>query len=254
MPHCAFCSRDATLSGEHIWSKWMRNLFTGKSFTFVSRDEKDEITKQRRTRGIDLTAKVVCKLCNETWLSDIEANHARPALTDLILGRLDIPVDKTRANDIALFAFKTAVVVDYMRRGLPFFSRKLRYAFARSRSIPPDVHMWLARFLSEGRRGGLLYRDWPEGTLGATGLRIKLYACTYAVGHFVFQVVSARYTLGTPPFSPEPSFNGLAVPFWPAIPERFYWPPADVLRTKRDFDLFAERWRAIRLNVDKFEA
>jgi hypothetical protein len=39
MSTCAFCSKAAKISGEHIWSQWMRELFPSKRFRFFQRDE-----------------------------------------------------------------------------------------------------------------------------------------------------------------------------------------------------------------------
>jgi hypothetical protein len=74
---------------------------------------------------------------------------------------------------------------------------------------------------------------------------VELNVCTYAVGHFVFQVV-AGITSNVLQFEPQDKFDTLSVPFWPAIPsEGKRWPPSDVLRGKADFDRYAVRWGTI---------
>ena len=109
-------------------------------------------TEQRFPRAkLDWKAKVVCETCNSTWMSEIESQHAKPSMSDLISGKLDIPIDLPRAASIAVFAFKSVVVVDHMARGrMPFFSQFARYAFARTHTIPANVNMWLAGFLPMG--------------------------------------------------------------------------------------------------------
>jgi hypothetical protein len=60
----------------------------------------------------------------------------------------------------------------------------------------------------------------------------------------MFQVVAER----KPPFlavSPIPGHGQLAVPFWPRIPTGFVWPPDSILKTTRDFQEFATRWRRL---------
>lgn len=47
---------------------------------------------------LDWKAKVVCEKCNNTWMSDIENNHAKPAVTDLIVGKVDVPIPRSRAR------------------------------------------------------------------------------------------------------------------------------------------------------------
>ncbi len=224
----------------------MRELFPSKRFRFIQRNEHGEIIRTWNPPDIDLTAKVVCEPCNNGWMSDLESQHARPAMRDLIVGDKGITVSQSRANSIAIFAFKTAVIVDHMSRNhVPFFRRSIRQKFAKRLEIPPHVRMWFAGFLPIG--SGLVQSTYFQGSVDPK-LRIPLHICTYAVGHLIFQVVSARFHSHMPSFSPLGGFEYLAIPFWPTIPKRIRWPPQDVLRTQRQFGQFSERWGAITLN------
>ena len=220
----------------------MRKLFKSKKFRFRQRDEEGEVVKEWRSQKIDLTANVVCKGCNEGWMNNLEQQHAKPAMSDLIVGRKISELSQSRANSIALFAFKSAIVIDRMRRdGQPFFRRSIRHGFARTLQIPDGVQMWLAGFLPMG--SGRFNTYYGEASLQDME-RLKLYVCTYGVGHFVFQVVAVR-TIGIPSFGPHPGFEYVGVPFWPEVPPRTSWPPGEVLRTRTDFEKFSERWGAI---------
>src|SRR3954468_13090910 len=122
MPPCAFCPYSAKLSAEHIWSEWMRDLLPIKRFRFYRRDENRVPVTTWNKSNLDVTAKVVCKRCNEGWMSDLESSHAKVALQPLILGDQHITISEKRSRSLALFAFKTAVVIDHMGRdGNPFF-------------------------------------------------------------------------------------------------------------------------------------
>lgn len=242
MPYeCAFCPATAKLSGEHLWSNWTHSIFKGKNFTFIQRDSEGEPISIWRSQAVNLRAKVVCKPCNEGWMSNLEFRHAKPALSDLIAGNEITPITQSRADSVAIFAFKTAVVIDHMRRDTPFFRRSIRHKFARTLTIPDNVQMWLAGFLPMGSGR---FRTYYSNSPNSVGARIKLYVCSYSVGHFIFQVVAAR-SIGIPSFRPRPGFEHLAIPFWPKIPMGISWPPQDVLRTRIDFDKFSERWGAI---------
>src|SRR5271169_3869635 len=192
---CAFCSTTADISGEHLWSAWMDALFPGKK-RFTVKNEKGEVTAQWDKPALDWKANVVCGRCNSTWMSKIENDHAKPALTDLILDKLDIPIAESRANSIALFAFKSAVVFNHLRPVAdPFFPQSARHNFREVRAIPGNVRMWMAGFLPVGK--GEVQTVYHNGAL-PNGNRIRLYVCTYAVGHFVFQVLAARQGGFTP--------------------------------------------------------
>ncbi len=222
----------------------MDALFPGKK-RFKLRNEKGEVVHERISKSLDWTAKVVCADCNNTWMSAIENDHAKPAMTDLISGKVDIPIDEARAQSIALFAFKTAVVFDHMQRNQePFFPGTIRHRFRESIAIPPTtVKMWMAGYLPTAK--GEVLTFYSQGNLTPTN-RLRLYVCTYAVGHFVFQVVAQRQQ-GFIPLGPAADYSGMAIPFWPTseLPKGFIWPPKAILRTVKDFSDFSERWRTI---------
>ncbi len=219
----------------------MDNLFPGtKKFTI--RNEKGEITDQWQMPALDWKAKVVCEPCNNGWMSDIESQHAEPALRDLILGKLDIPITQSRARSIALFAFKSAVVFNHMRTaGEPFFPQSVRQGFRDTLTIPDSVNMWMAGFLPIGK--GEVHACYHDGAVG--GHSIKLYVCTYAVGHFVFQVLAVNQDGLRSIASRRQGFEQVAVRFWPTLPADLQWPLADVLRTVGDFDRYSTRWQDV---------
>jgi hypothetical protein len=241
MPECAFCPHSAKLTAEHIWSVWMRQLFSGRTFRFIKRDLEGNIARVWKDDEIDIKAHVVCKACNEGWMSHLESQHAKTALTDLIIGDKELIISHPQAQAIARFAFKTAVVVDHMKRdGNLFFPRTARHHFAKSLKIPRNVRIWFAGYLPMG--SGNLLPFWYEDSF-PDGHYLKLYVCTYAVGHFVFQLVAAEVK-GITELRPRDSFEDLSIPLWPNLPSGIKWPPvANVLRTRGDFNRFAERWR-----------
>ena len=103
--------------------------------------------------GLDMRANVVCRDCNNTWMSDIEHHHAKPAMSDLILGKRVEEITAAQAHSISLFAFKTAVITNHM---LPedeeFFDISQRYAFRESLFIPPKVGMYVLEVFPLGMR------------------------------------------------------------------------------------------------------
>lgn len=219
----------------------MGRLFPTKKIRFVQRDEKYNVVKTWTSPEVDLTTKVVCKECNEGWMSNLEDRHAKPAMTDLILARDHISVSPSRAMAVARFAFKTAVVVDHMVKGEPFFEAGIRHHFAKSLTIPRNVRMWMTGYLP--LVGGRLSANYHERSF-EDGRSLEMYVCTYAVGHLMFQVVAANL-IGLPSFEAQ-GFEHSAVPFWPTIPGGVVWPPAYAIK-RSDFEPFSERWGKIRL-------
>jgi len=78
------------------------------------------------------------------------------AVTDLIAGKMDIPIDQSRAYSIGLFAFKTAVNLEHLNRtrSARFFPREARYRFKQTLTIPPNVTMWMGYLPHPPRRAG----------------------------------------------------------------------------------------------------
>lgn len=237
---CAFCLNTAKLTAEHLWPNWMNDLFPSKK-RFKTKNEKGEIVREWSSDKLDWKARVVCETCNNTWMSDIES-RAKSAMSNFILGKPG-PIPQLCTDSIALFAFTTAVIFDHVRRDRePFFSRSVRYGFRESFAIPSSVKMFMAGFLPGGK--GHVHTCYHEGALYATD-RFMLYVCTYAVGHFVFQVVGQNRQ-GYTKVTLEPrEFQPFAVEFWPWVPGGASWPPAHVLQTAADFDSFSTRWRVV---------
>lgn len=243
MKECAFCPETANLSLEHLWSDWMNDLFPGKK-RFTRKNEKGEIISQFISPDLNWKARVVCKKCNNTWMSQIEQQHAKPAMTDLITGKVEIEISNSRARSLALFAFKTAVVFDHVARTRPpFFERSDRHRFATSLVIPNNVGMWMAGFLPVGK--GEVHTCYHKGEL--SNRRLEMYVCTYAVGHLTLQIVAAKS--GNWTIAPTPGFEYSAIPFWPSLPKGIVWPVAQVLKNVPDFDTFSARWRNVSVRV-----
>ncbi len=241
MKECAFCSETANLSLEHLWSDWMNDLFPGKK-RFTRKNEKGEIISDYIAPSLNWKARVVCEKCNNTWMSQIEQHHAKPAMADLITGAVEVDFSSSRARSLAIFGFKTAVVFDHVsRKRQPFFDRAARHQFAKSLIIPRNVAMWMAGFLPIGK--GEVHSCYHDGEFN--NRRLEMYVCTYAVGHLTLQIIAAKD--GNWTIAPTPGFEYLAIPFWPTLPKRIIWPAASVLRTVADFDAFSRRWEVVEI-------
>lgn len=215
----------------------MNELFPGKK-RFTNKNEHGEIVADWSSRKLDRKARVVCGSCNNTWMSDIES-RAKSAMSNFILGKQG-SMSQSCADSIALFAFKSAVVFDHIRRDRePFFSRSARQSFRESYTIPASVRMFMAGFLPHGK--GHIHTRYHEGALPSTD-RIALYVCTYAVGHFVFQVVGQKQHGHTKVTLQPREFRSFAVEFWPQVPDAASWPPAAVLQTVDELGSFSSRW------------
>jgi hypothetical protein len=240
MKECGFCDYTGKMSAEHIVSEWMRGLFPGP----IRARYGD--AKEFKTDSMDWKTRVVCAKCNNTWMSNIESQHAKPVLTPLMRGVVNLPIGLAESRSIALFAFKTAMVLDLANRDrTPFYSRRIRHAFKEHGNIPPSVQMWLCGYA--GHRGGGQVRTLYHEGRTADGYTAQMYACTCAFGHFVFQVLGVKQIgefsfRSLAPFKPD-----LAVPFWPRLVRNFVWPHRVALKSRDEFIAFSDRWQKVEI-------
>jgi hypothetical protein len=63
------------MTAEHIWSDWMGRLFSPYKGTYQVEWGLGEQGKKWKSKSVDAVANVVCKPCNEGWMSDIDREH-----------------------------------------------------------------------------------------------------------------------------------------------------------------------------------
>jgi hypothetical protein len=247
MKLCAFCLRAAKMSGEHMWSAWIERLFadfTGRySFkTLVS----EGVTKHWKSGSINLKAHVVCEPCNNTWMSDIDA-EAKMTMKDMIRCAAHVTLLRRGIASIATFAFKTAVVADHVRPDRrPFFSHSARKRFATTLEIPTGVQMWLAAFRGAHLLSGRYTMHYAKVRSGRFK-GFELYIFTYVAGFLGLQVTGWRWASiakrrrFTPVLAQDPAFGPVAVPFWPSDGTPVVWPPPAHF-DDQSVEIFANRW------------
>ncbi len=224
----------------------MNALFPPTKVTFAKIEANGSASRQWQMSGLNMKANVVCKSCNETWMSNIETGHAKPAMSELILGKPVNEITNERARSIAIFAFKTAVITNHMAPSEDeFFTTSQRHKFRKSLRIPRRVGMYLvglspnATNATGGMRSTNVYfpdRQSPELTLNV---------CSFHVGQLGFQVVSAKHRTAITEIESLPTPPDLTTMFHPSIMPGVSWPRTNVL-AQGDFDNFAHRWNSIK--------
>jgi len=148
------------MSAEHIWPAWMVELFPKGKYSAgikVDYQRQEVLDKSWTMNDVTHKAKVVCKPCNNGWMSTIE-DAARPILVPLIekpLGKrpLNIYAQSVLANWAALHA----MVFDRVRNpDSSYFSVEERQAFANSSKMRKPIshtHVWVALLPDMGGMG-----------------------------------------------------------------------------------------------------
>ena len=193
---------------------------------------------------MDLTAKVVCKRCNETWMSDIEA-QIKASFSQIIRDGSSASILHRGVSLLAAFAFEKAVISDHLHlKDEPFFKSADRYRFRESLVIPGGVQMWLAAYRGRGPFR-LHFKRHTEFDLRFRG-DLELLPFTYVAGHLVIQLVAMKWkdklnARPLPRIESGTSFDSAAVEFWPPDGFPVSWPPSDYF-DDQTITIFAERF------------
>jgi hypothetical protein len=257
MRKCAFCSSEAKLTGEHVWSAWIGKLLASKSSKQFNVSRKYRNADDARTwtqRTIDHKTKVVCKSCNEGWMSDLEG-AAKATLSGIIRDAAPVSLLSRGVDSLAAFAFKCAVVADHTSpNGTPFFSPHIRHKFRECGEIPAGVRMWIAAFQGISRTSCRFNSYYSKPNAAYMG-EFDFFVFTYAAGHLALQVVAPRWKRlhlhrrRLPRVIADSLWDATTVEFWPTPGLPLSWPPSRCL-DDGSFRAFTDRFsRTMRVGL-----
>lgn len=247
MPVCAFCAATANITGEHVWPAWLSKLLPKTRYRNERVD--GEAKTIWTTTRIDQTANVVCKNCNETWMSDLE-NRAKSLLADVVVNGKQTPFGPEDLKFLSAYAFKAAVIANYQTLNLvpePISTRAQRERFRASLAIPPDIRIWISSFQGHARYSGRSNPRYAKSTNDPAPLNdLDIFTHTYVIGHLVFQVLAYRFNTilnrGLRIELPKQAdvWDQASQQIWPLEAGTITW-PAKYLGP-RTIELFVDRW------------
>jgi hypothetical protein len=236
MAECALCGAEIgrnTRSREHVFAKWIRDLFPDT--------EPHKQTRKTQVRGgeleieewedvpLNLRVKDMCKPCNNEWCQKID-DEAQPVLEPMILGRPST-LDAPQQLIAAIWATKTLLLLQrshkHDKRSIP--DREYRW-FRQHRWPLQNEQVWLGRHDGTG--------DWPVGYHhyafelfnAATGETVDSpdeshgYAAAFSVGYLFFRAFGHTIDNG-PKIMPGGPFSGVLRQIWPTDGAPVDWPP-----------------------------
>lgn len=264
---CAFCPTVVELSrsafqdgdsGEHLWADWLSREFrlvSGKPGRYVFHTLDEGGVSSHKKQSISYKLPVVCRECNNTWMSQLEkfaAGLLRATVTDG--ASLEVrPADVTR---LALWAVKSAIVVDHahllaMTRSRPFYSPSERFAVRDRSVVPKNILVNLVAYAGGSKAFvKATYSGCTPRTRDRELKNIDACAVTYTMGKSGFQVVGFRLQTpkqrrsATPVVAPPPGWNDHTVALWPQSSAVVRWPPRRNLESQDDLWRFAHQWVA----------
>jgi hypothetical protein len=231
------------MTGEHLWPAWASELLGKRKFINLRKEKSGKVITWEHDE-LNAKAKVVCRECNNGWMSDLE-NRMKVVAANMVLTLSPTALGDKEITTIAEFAFLKAVVGDYMHENHPaFYSAEERYLFRRTLRIPRGVQIWLA---STDGPHGVFKSMGAEAPLNTPG-RFKLNVFTYGLGYLVIQVVGVKWMKkARNKYSSPPLLDGgtdwatATIPIWPDCRTPVSWPPPLDLPHK-SIDGFVQRW------------
>lgn len=254
---CIFCG-DGNLSKEHIFARWLLKympdlqdsgsshhvtLFSGENtenLTLVKFDEDGPLALKgdHRARGL----KVVCKSCNETWMSRIQT-RVMPVLKPMLVGQWGrVPSIQQRA--LAAWAVLLTMVFEQADKRTIAVPPEDRKAFCANQTPGEHWLVWAAPFNGIRHNGTVWHRGVgliPHGkSVDPATERCNTQITAFAVGKCAF------VTLSTQRIDVLPQIAKYARRIAARIGLNRIWPPL------RLYDVRMRPWKTTPLGDEEF--
>jgi hypothetical protein len=218
---CIFCDNNSG-SREHFWPKWIHERFDFGPLKMERRGNEVVVIPNP-----ELKVKTVCGICNNGWMSALEAENI-PITGEMVDGK---PTDLNEEQQklVAIWSMKTAMMSDSMKgRNVQntFFTRNEGRELRLNRTIPALTLIWLGRV-----EGMHLWNMGTDFTLNDTeGNRLAtVIAATIVAGQFVTQVISVHMNQKDRVLADVPckfgEWHDKLIQIWPIKQPVVHWPP-----------------------------
>ena len=189
---CVFCGQ-VPLTKEHFWPSWMKEAIPQSKYNQHLRVESDGKKKIRYfSEGVQkkITGppgswqqKVVCSVCNNGWMSQIET-EAKPILTALAFGE-SVEIKKKEQIILSKWAFLKVIIGEFNEVPKRYITREERHFFFKYKTVPSEWRIWIAR-LKPAMWGYLYYQTGNNQSYGET----------VSGNQFIHRSKEALFTLG----------------------------------------------------------
>ena len=255
MGRCVFCGWEGTLTKEHAWPDWIRDVLPAGHVKGHSQQhrvaattgEVTAITPVLHEKAANRKVQVVCQReCNGGWMSDLE-NTAKPLLVPIILGEAPHLSEQDQTT-ISLWAAKTAMMLQLMHpmaiRGIP--AAHYQYVYEH-REAPSPMRVWLSAASSHFYRTAHYTRGyrlpgavppWLQPPPGEP-TPPNAYTSVMVIGRLVISLLGWTILDGDFSVAPEDPWAPARRCIWPPRPGGWSWPPDVALGSLVDIERFA---------------
>lgn len=202
---CIFCGNKGGISKEHFWPDWLGQYFTKTasdgniSELHIAEGLLPKVLQFRRQRqGSVLTKKirVVCKSCNNGWMSALE-KKVKPILVAGIRGH-SLELSQAQLAELAHWACVKAIVGEHAEGEMALTPSEDRFLFFRQSKIPDYFRIYIGRHSALTQLAYLRHSTTVSRTMAGpnpplpSGISRNIQSITFLVGPVFFHVLSSR--------------------------------------------------------------
>jgi hypothetical protein len=234
VPHpqkfCIFCA-GAGMSKEHYWPSWSADHFTAHDEVHtVMRAAFDgnlspigpASRKQQSGTVITRKLRIVCKVCNNSWMSSLE-NSAKPHLINLMHGRPTV-LESAAVTAVAQWAILKAMVAENAEGFDPVSSIAQRQKFRLTRDAP-HYGVWIGRvadWATHLRASRIRLEPEPGSPIGTPPFILQ----TTVTGFGALLIVALSTTVPGYEIEKNVGVGPKLTCIWPLPSQEVAWPPS----------------------------
>lgn len=144
---CIFCGATKNITEEHVFSVWMHKYLPTRNrrsrYALMSRERINDF--KTKEGGVNsLRQRVVCRNCNNTWMSATETKVKASLIPLMAAEKFGLTAERQR--DLARWAVLKSIVLEYDDAA---FSQQECREFMRNSNLSDKCFVWIARCGSE---------------------------------------------------------------------------------------------------------
>jgi len=242
---CIFCGSDAPLTREHVFPRWLRDVFPDlgeadylRRLVTFDRDDRHE----RPGRTFDVVVRNVCADCNNGWMSALEG-QAKLILAPM-LQEQSRALTAVEQHLVATWATKTMLTMQGANIGGERVVPLDQYRWFFRNQTPLSIsYVWLCRY-GDRTRWPLSVHQWgmtvrAEGdSAPAVGDDMNGFGVVFAVGPLVFWLFGYDLPGGVQTAAGSDDEHVL---IWPTAGPDVWWPPRKMLEREAQLEELARR-------------
>lgn len=221
MRTCLFCNNDAETK-EDAWPLWLMKPFSVTNAARMFAERRSEVSDWP-VKKPKLPIRCACGSCNNGWMSGLE-NQAKPIIESILDGKTN-ELDVAAQEILAVWAVKTAMVLEAVNPEWRFYSVEERHRLRTARSLPARTEVFLAKCVNQPD----IYSAAKDHRTGSGNEGARAFAVTMAFGSLAFQIVTVRTPPGVPEYVratyevSDGPWDQVLIQVWPTSTEKRIW-------------------------------